>query len=456
MKHFLRFLAASLLTGLGFTATAQQPTPQLINCATVPTPVPCNGVVKNTGTGDAPYIGGGKINANIQALFGGAGNFLFGSFTNAQVISSFSPGGSPGKSVLSSDMGLMTSDGTRWLSITPPAIPPGAATLGYSRNIYTVYPVIADITVPRTTAISRFYNGAITSGTIPPATAYALDSNGQLQLIYPQGGPGNQAGLLTTINSLPSQSVTGNLGFLPYLLAGKGFYIEEAVTMSASANASDCFNAFFLNPQEHNTLQADHKPGDPTTPVIYERWMEFDVNECGHGTDNGGAFRGAFLSWLGFFSYPLVFTAPPTGTSGTVTPVWPGDTLTLLWPVTFSDGEKRNVTMTQGSGAVSWSGALTGSPTVNATVTYARNASSSNTQVAPLDYSVEHIFGLSYDPVGQQVTFWLDDVQQSTVSTAIADTISNSWHYYPLLQMASHGAFTGTTMDVRYVSAWAP
>lgn len=64
--------------------------------------------------------------------------------------------------------------------------------------------------------------------------------------------------------------------------------------------------------------------------------------------------------------WPVVFTTPPTGTSGTITSAYGGaggSTVTII----FSDGEIRRATITNGGTSVTWLTALTGSPTVNAT-----------------------------------------------------------------------------------------
>lgn len=62
----------------------------------------------------------------------------------------------------------------------------------------------------------------------------------------------------------------------------------------------------------------------------------------------------------------ITFTAPPTGTSGTITAAW---TLTTgSYQITFSDGETRSATLTNGSTTVLWTPALTGTPQVTAMV----------------------------------------------------------------------------------------
>jgi hypothetical protein len=76
----------------------------------------------------------------------------------------------------------------------------------------------------------------------------------------------------------------------------------------------------------------------------------------------GGA--GTFAQLPG--NIPLVFSTAPTSTSGTLAVAWPYSATSEL--VVFSDWESRTVTFTNASTSVSWSTALTGTPTVTATV----------------------------------------------------------------------------------------
>lgn len=59
----------------------------------------------------------------------------------------------------------------------------------------------------------------------------------------------------------------------------------------------------------------------------------------------------------------ITFTAPPTGSGGTLTAVWGG--FTGQYQITFSDSEIRTGSFTTGSTAVTWSVALTGTPTAS-------------------------------------------------------------------------------------------
>jgi hypothetical protein len=74
----------------------------------------------------------------------------------------------------------------------------------------------------------------------------------------------------------------------------------------------------------------------------------------------------------------------------------------------------------------------------------------------PIDMTVEHIFGASYDPAGQQVTWWLDGVKMGSQSTASFPAVVNSYHYYLIMNAASRGARVPYQMQVRYLAAWTP
>jgi hypothetical protein len=488
IRHLIALAALALSLPVG---AAQQP----INCAPS---VPCTtGGPFNTGTGDPAGLAFGKLNTDIGVLYGlnapflssqsanqifaapsglsgfpsfraltladlpaGTSNFISGTFTSAQVLNTFSPAANGAKSVNTTDLGLLTSDGTRWLTGSLPPIPPGAALLGYKTNVYTILPTLADIAVG-TTGISRLYSGYGPLGFIPPIGAYSTAGNGQLQFQYPSGGPLTAASIVTTQNAVNSQQLPGNLGQLPYLLGSQGFYIEFAST--DSSNNSDVFFSLYLEPQEKNTTQNDHVPGD--LPGL-ERWLEFDTNERGHGTDFGGGNRGAVhygTGWGAGTGGNTTFTAALSGTSGTIATapgggaVWPIDSGT--YSAVTSTAQSLSVTFTSGSSSVTWTPAITGTPTAVLTVRVF-NKVVSFTKTTSVDYTTEHIFGFSYDPIGNTANWWQDGVSISGGPVSLAslgiNPGVNAWHWFPILAAQSHGANFGYTTNVRSVSAWAP
>jgi hypothetical protein len=245
-------------------------------------------------------------------------------------------------------------------------VPPGAAALGYTRQVIHLTPGTKDISFDG--AQNNLYSGDWYDAVKPPSTYLMKD--GVLTL--------NQGGVLTT------ESRKSEAGALPLLLGSKGFYVEFAVRLSD--NDMDHFPAVWVMPQEHDVHQSDHQPGDP---AHYERWMELDVNEGGLGTNLSGAYRGAVIDWWGI--YPK----------------------------------------------------------------YERKVFN-NIDINPIDMTVEHIFGASYDPVGQRVTWWLDGAKMGSQSTGSFPSVINRYHYYLIIDAASRGAKLPYQMQVRYLAAWTP
>jgi hypothetical protein len=450
---------ASLIAGLTLSLTVAASTLQPI--------------VTTPGSADTAPQGATKINAAIAQINATApailtqptANFIPGAFTSAQVLAQFPPATSGGASINTSDLSLLTSDGVRWLAWPAPPIPTGAALLGYKTNIYTVLPVLADISVG-TTGISRLYSGYGPLGYVPAITAYSTASNGQLQLQYPSGGPLAASSIVTTQNAVNSQLLPKNLGQLPYLLGGQGFYIEFAYTVSS--NNANVFFSPYIEPQEKNTTQNDHVPG---TLAGLEYWLEFDVNESGHGTDFGGGNKGAVHyggGWgagtggnttlnasLSGLSSGAALTINAGGAPGGGN-VWPIDSGT--YTAVTSTAQSISVTFTNGSATATLNTTITGSPTAVLTVrTF--NKVVSFTSATPVDYTVEHIFGFSYDPVGVNVNWFMDGVSVSGVVSLASFGINpgvNAWHYFPIIACQSHDGVTGYTTNLRYFSAWAP
>jgi hypothetical protein len=71
------------------------------------------------------------------------------------------------------------------------------------------------------------------------------------------------------------------------------------------------------------------------------------------------------------------------------------------------------------------------------------------------DWSVEHIYGLSYDPVAREVKYYLDGQLNLTASMATAPTIVDTYHYYFILGARSHGLNKPYQMYVSYVAAYS-
>lgn len=91
----------------------------------------------------------------------------------------------------------------------------------------------------------------------------------------------------------------------------------------------------------------------------------------------------------------ITFSAPPTGTSGTISG-WAGGAISGF--ITFSDSQTRNVAITVG-GLATWTGALTGSPTTAASlnttiITMSANASASPVGADTITYTIPGDFAI--------------------------------------------------------------
>jgi hypothetical protein len=72
-----------------------------------------------------------------------------------------------------------------------------------------------------------------------------------------------------------------------------------------------------------------------------------------------------------------------------------------------------------------------------------------------LDRTQEHIFGMTYNPSAQKVTWWIDGASVGSVSTATLPAFVNDHHYYLIMGAQNHGANHPYDMYVRYFSAWS-
>jgi len=71
---------------------------------------------------------------------------------------------------------------------------------------------------------------------------------------------------------------------------------------------------------------------------------------------------------------------------------------------------------------------------------------------APLDFTKEHIYGVSYNPATNVVQYYIDNVP-SWKTTPLNSVIKN-FHYYVVLGAGSHGSHTPYDMFIRYVTAY--
>jgi hypothetical protein len=71
------------------------------------------------------------------------------------------------------------------------------------------------------------------------------------------------------------------------------------------------------------------------------------------------------------------------------------------------------------------------------------------------DWTEEHVFGLSFDPVARVVQFYLDGKPTLKASMVASPTIVDAYHYYFILGARSHGLNKPYQMYVNYVAAYS-
>jgi hypothetical protein len=74
---------------------------------------------------------------------------------------------------------------------------------------------------------------------------------------------------------------------------------------------------------------------------------------------------------------------------------------------------------------------------------------------AGFNWTVEHIYGVSFDPTTREVQFYLDGKPTLKASMASAPTIVDTYHYYFTLGAQSHGTNEPYQMYVSYVTAYS-
>lgn len=84
-----------------------------------------------------------------------------------------------------------------------------------------------------------------------------------------------------------------------------------------------------------------------------------------------------------------------------------------------------------------------------------QNSSNDPASTFGMDRTQEHVFGLSYDPAGKKVTWWVDGAAVGNASTQGLPSIVNDHHYYLIIGNQNHGLNHPYKMYVRYFSAWS-
>ena len=79
-----------------------------------------------------------------------------------------------------------------------------------------------------------------------------------------------------------------------------------------------------------------------------------------------------------------------------------------------------------------------------------------NVPKTPLDRSQVHTFGGSYDPTRQQVTWWVDGVEQMSAGAPYVPAVAAKQHFYLTISAQTHGAKKPYEMLIRGVRAYVP
>ena len=133
-----------------------------------------------------------------------------------------------------------------------------------------------------------------------------------------------------------------------------------------------------------------------------------------------GTLDGDLISSNTATSIAVVFTVPPTGSSGgTLTGVW--GYASGSWPVTLSTTQVIIMGFTWNSTTVTWTTAITGSPTVNATTPPFKNGYAVHTALV-----TGRPFTQVASPRGANQFTWFDDVAAQAVSMT-------TWPQYPTI-----------------------
>ena len=70
-----------------------------------------------------------------------------------------------------------------------------------------------------------------------------------------------------------------------------------------------------------------------------------------------------------------------------------------------------------------------------------------------IDFTVEHRYGVSYDPITNTLQWYIDD--KPTWKVVPQNSVIKDWHYYLVMEASTRGAFVPYQMYVRSLSAWS-
>lgn len=69
---------------------------------------------------------------------------------------------------------------------------------------------------------------------------------------------------------------------------------------------------------------------------------------------------------------------------------------------------------------------------------YRKVSNRNNVSPTPIDFTQRHRFGASYDPLRQQVAWWVDGVKQMSIGTPVVPEVAAKQHFYLIMSADSH------------------
>jgi hypothetical protein len=317
-------------------------------------------------------------------------------------------------------------------------VPAGAAALGYSVNKFFCNPQVSDIS---------FTNS--TSGKLFPGLYYQTQPNWNNALPYATTVGGMLS--LNNLGTLVSSTATG--GSTTTLIDTTQTWVVNAYYGAKVSNATTGFSATVTS-NTANTLTFAAMGGANAAGNTYT------ILSAGPGvaTQTQNSVAGAIpylIAANGFYleaavtitsndqdHFPACWALPQEHSVGTNSYI----------EIDFDEGgyarDANNPFYGMHSTVINW--------TEPAGTSVLYNNGTPTLWGASIDRTKEHIFGTSYDPIGQMIAFWLDGVKQPFAqSTATFDTRIQPYHYYAIFGPQTHGLYHPYSMLIRYIAGWS-
>jgi hypothetical protein len=212
--------------------------------------------------------------------------------------------------------------------------------------------------------------GLVMTFNVPSGLGFATTGNAYVN--NTGGTSGNQPSIGTTVSANFAGGATGTMtgteawtgGGTAGGLAGIALSITKAPIMSNIVQQTGVwsFGDTITCPAFGSAVTA----GDAIALVAYLFPVALAISSSpvvSDGTAN--VYKLATIFMQPTHTWPITFTASPTGTAGTLNANFAGATGTTC-TIVFSDGEIRRASVTNGNTAVTWTTAISGTPTVNA------------------------------------------------------------------------------------------